>query len=169
MDSNFIRLDLLLCQHSLNVLPRVEPSDLVVTEMSLSLRRPLLQSSEQFRWEFPCVSGGKASVLWTAAGQTAGVAHWIIDRYVAVISALLSGLDIVEDLAAVQVLIAAMPRALPEQSAVPILQGARPLIASVCRNSEVLRDRAFINGSTALATAFFGILGAGIEAQNQSH
>jgi hypothetical protein len=170
MDCSFTRLDLLLSVPSEGLPPApVSPNDESVTPLSRMLHRALLDSPQQVHCHVETELGRTLTLMFIGAGETAGVAYWMDGQRVEAISLLLSGLDLVEDLGALQVVMCAIPAALPQRIVDVILQTRRPLIASLYCRPELLRDLTISDGSAALAIAFFGMLGIGVESESASH
>jgi hypothetical protein len=132
------------------------------------LHRALLNSPEQLRCEIRVQGAAPLKLMWVGAGQTAGVAHWIRDRRVEAISLLLSGIDPVEDLAAIQLVMSALSGSLATSAVDSILQAPRPLLACLYSATEYLRDVAISTAAESLAIAFFGMLGVTNESESRS-
>jgi energy-converting hydrogenase Eha subunit C len=149
MDFNFARLDLFITG-SADAPPAkpATPTDQALAHVSHMLHRALLNSPEQLRCEIRVQGAAPLKLMWVGAGQTAGVAHWIRDRRVEAISLLLSGIDPVEDLAAIQLVMSAL--------------------ACLYSATEYLRDVAISTAAESLAIAFFGMLGVTNESESRS-
>ena len=165
MEFNFTRLDLLLTVPADAIPPALSPDEEAISQLSRALHRALLDSSVQFNCEVRVEHGRSLKLMWIAAGQTAGVGYWMNGQHVECISLLLSGVDLVEDLGALQIVLAAVPPALPQPAVDAILQTHRPLLACLYSRPDLLNDRTICTGTAALAIAFFGMLGIGVESE----
>jgi len=160
MDANFTRLDLLMgASASAGISTIAATDDQTVTELTHILRRALLDSPDKLCFKVQVERGRSVKLMWIAAGLTAGVAYWMDEEQVQAVSLLFSGLDLVEDLAAMQIVLCALPSALPQRVVDAMLQTSRPVIVSLYNRADLMGDLAIASGSCALAAAFFGSLG----------
>ena len=169
MDFNFARLDLFVAG-SADESPAdpARPTHQAIAQVSQTLHRALLNSPEQMRCEIHLEGATSLKLTWIGAGQTAGIAYWFRNQRVEAVSLLLSGIDPVEDLAAIQLLMSAVPGSLPKPAIDSILQSPRPLLTCLYRATESLQDIAISTAAVALAVAFFGMLGLNYESESRS-
>lgn len=169
MDFNFVRLDLFVTGSADASLAKpATPTNQAFAQVSRTLRRALLNSPEQMRCEIRVEGAASLKLMWIGAGQTAGVAYWIRKRRVDAISLLLRGIDPVEDLAAIQLVMCAVSGSLATPAVDSILQASRPLLTCFYSATEYLRDVAISTAAESLAVAFFGMLGVTNESESRS-
>src|SRR5690349_3835729 len=97
-----------------------------VAKLIQILHRALLAAPEHMRCQLDAGRPQPLQLMWFASGLTAGVAYWMHGNRVDGISLLVSGLDLVEDLAALQLAISSLPGVVPERAVDAILQAPRP-------------------------------------------
>jgi hypothetical protein len=137
-------------------------------QFSALLRRELLDSPDQIRCTIKLEHVPALMLTWIAVGHTAGVAYWLRERRVEAISLVLSGIDPIEDLAAIQVVMCAAPDALPRTAIDSILAAPHPLLVCLYSGPGAVRDISVSTGALALATAFFGMFGVTNESESRS-
>lgn len=169
MDMKFARLDFLRASSGRTLLPRPpSPNEALVSHFSALLRRELLDSPEQVRCAIKLEQTPALKLTWIAAGHTAGIAYWLRDHSVEAISLVLSGIDPIEDLAAMQIVTCATPDALPRQASDSILAAPHPLLVCLYSEPDVVRDMTISTAAVALAIAFFGMFGVTNERESRS-
>jgi len=96
---------------------------------------------------------------WIAVAQTCGVALWSRQRTVWAASLMFNGLESPDDLAALQRVLATRSLPLPDSLWPKILEGERPLIATLHYDIRSVGDAVVATAAPVLAAAFFAMFG----------
>ena len=139
-----------------------DPDPAAISQMMGVFRPMLLNRTGMLQVKLDLAEEGLIRLIWSPCGLTSGIGVWVENnqsRRVLAASLLRSGLDAMDDSRAIATLLNSklLPCSLKGWNAVT--SAPAPLLANLYRDDAAMADKRIAIGSTALAAAFFGLLG----------
>lgn len=141
----------------------VDPDPAEALQMMDVFRPMLLEPKGMLQAKLELGDAGVITLVWSPCGLTAGVGIWMDHRQVLAASLLKSGLDRMDDSRAISMLLTSRVLRCSMDGWSAIARSAPPLLVNLYRDDQAMGDMRIALGSTALAGAFFGLLGISVE------